>query len=287
ITSSFNTVVGPAGGGTTITINNAGTIEDAGSSTAITTGGSILLTNSGIISGGQRAIFVDTITSLINSGNITSSSSDAIRADTISSLINSGSITSRDSIGIFVNDTISNLLNSGTITSNTNAIIGATISSLINNGTITGRLTGIVAGGDITSLTNSGIITSSTNYAIRADTITSLTNGGTITGGTYAIWENGAGNTQLTLLAGSVIEGDIDLGGGINMLSVGPGLSLATTIEELDAVGSTSDSPFVTDVTGVNTLVVVVDPTSFGLTDERLADLTGGIFGVLSSRQSG
>ncbi|MEO0384369.1 MAG: autotransporter domain-containing protein, partial [Pseudomonadota bacterium] len=319
ITSSVvDTVTGPVGVGTTITVNNAGTIETISSlNTTITTGGSILLTNSGIISGGRDAIRANAIVSLINSGSMTGSDEEAIdavtitslinsgiisggqraiSADTITSLINSGSITGSGDDAIFVT-TITSLINSGSITSHDNVgVFATTISSLINSGTIVGRNAGVGAT-TITSLINSGTITSSSSSgtSIGAATITSLINSGSIRGGTNAIRESGAGDTQLTLLAGSVIDGTIDLGGGINTLNVGSGLSLGSTILTEGSLAlelGTTNVPIVilssAPVGGVVTnQVASIDPTALGLTDEGLADLTGGIFGVLSSRQSG
>lgn len=152
-----------------------------------------------------------------------------------------------------------------------------------------GASDGIIFLGTISSLANSGTITGGTD-GVRAETrIASLTNSGRITGGVHAILEEGSvgsSDTVLTLLDGSLIIGAIDLGGGTNTLILGSGSSQALTIEQLDSVSATGGNPFAARVDGVNTLVAVVDPTSVGLRDEGLADLTRGNFGVLGSRQS-
>ncbi len=94
----------------------------------------------------------------------------------------------------------------------------------------------------------------------------------------------------LTLLPGSRIIGDVRLAGGgsetVNFYNrVGTVITFDfTSGTGLPEVIDTNGRPFVTIPApgGVgNPYVVVVDPTAFGQNDERLADLTGAMFGAI------
>ena len=249
-----------AADGTTITVDNAGTITST-LKVAIDVTGSTLI--------------------LVNSGTITSNSEDAIVAATITSLINSGTIISDGEEGIDAT-TIVFLNNSGLITGFEEGVQASTIQTLINSGTIAGDGVRAIT---IQNLINSGTINSRQAEAVRAVTIASLTNSGTLIGGNgTAIRETGAADTLLTLLAGSNIQGAINLGGGVNTLNVGNGLSISNTfVGAAPVIGNTFGAPFAVN----GTQVAVLDPTSLSQHDEMLADLTSGIFNSVHARLTG
>ena len=91
-------------------------------------------------------------------------------------------------------------------------------------------------------------------------------------------------NPTLTLLPGSVIQGQINLSGaGTRTLKVGNGLSIANTFITPPNVINAYGAPFA--VSGNQ--VAVVDPTTLSTQGEQLADLTGGISSTLFSRLNG
>lgn len=275
-----------------------------------------VLNNSDSISGSDDGIEVGTLTSLINSGIIRGSTGEGIDSTTITSLTNSGSIHGGTS-GIDVN-TITTLINTGTINgSSNNGVDANTIYALINSGAIGGDDNGIEAT-NILSLTNTGAIIGRTvsgistrntinalfnngtisgiNNGIVAAEIEVLINSGTIAGGVMAISETGGiSNTDLTLNAGSVLIGLIDLGGGANTLNIGAGRSInsrfdtdngITTLPSLGTLAghlvAFSDSLGSTD----QRQVVAIDPSAFASFDDALAALTSGIGQTVQGRQA-
>lgn len=253
------------------------------------------LTNFGTIRGiSGIGIFSATgIESLTNSGTIQGGNAGINSGGTIASLINSNTIQGGNQ-GIAVT-AITTLINSGTIQGGTAGISASTITKLINSGTIASLTQDGINAAIITSLINSGTIRGST-VGVTAPTITSLTNSGTIQGGLFAILENGAANTQLTLNAGSILIGRVDLGGGVNTLNIGEGLSLNSTFDDPDGfstlpvIGTTNGLlvAILDDTSGTpdTRQVVAVDPSAFASFDDALAALTSGFGGAVQSRQS-
>lgn len=177
-----------------------------------------------------------------------------------------------------------NVLPGASVTGSTIGILLGNNAAIDNRGSIIGANgTGVFANGTLRSLTNSGSITG-TSHGIEADIITSLTNSGLISGGSpagFATRESIGGDTQLTLLAGSVLVGRVDLGGGgVNTLNVGKGLSMATTFASGAPVIGSMNVPFVVN----GNQVVTADTTSFANQSTMLADLTGGIFSTVENR---
>lgn len=112
-----NAVVGTTAGARTV--NNSGTITATGAFASADgiffedAGGSLTLTNSGLItSPNNQGVDVTTLTDLNNSGTITAS--QAVRANAIVSLTNSGTMTG--ATAIISNTDIGSLVNSGVIT---------------------------------------------------------------------------------------------------------------------------------------------------------------------------
>lgn len=135
-----------------------------------------------------------------------------------------------------------------------------------------------------TDNTNSGIINSgSVSSLIRtAGDDSRVINSGSVGSGAVGdgIFLEGL-NPNLTLLHGSIIQGDIDLSGtGIRTLNVGNGLSIANTFITGPDVINSNGAPFAQN--GVQ--VAVVDPTSLAAQDELLANLTNGISSSVLNR---
>ncbi len=221
-----------------------------------------------------------------------------ISASSISALFNYGTIgIGATSSGVFAN-TIANLTNIGTIEGGVEAVLAIELTNLINHGTIRGRRDGITVGGTLSRLVNYGTIIGDGRHGVFAVGLLSLTNAGVIIGPTSAqrsaIIEWGAANTTLTLLPGSNIQGLIDLGGGVNTLNVGNGLSIANTFvfgprlggnpsANAPVIGTTYGAPFAVN----GNQIAVVDPTLEAFQDEVLIDLTNGIFEGVSARLDG
>lgn len=256
-------------------LNGFGTNAETDVTLTVSPGASVNGTNFGIA--------IQELNSLINLGTITSGT-NGIGTGTVTSLNNAGTISGGISgLGAGV---ITNLTNTGTITSGVTGIFSTTITDLNNHGAIRGDNEAIVAFNEITSLVNSGTIMGGLNGILAGDRIASLTNSGTIIGGTNAILVNGAaaggpGENTLTLLAGSNIQGAINIVGSTNTLNVGNGLSIANTFETgAPVIGFTGNQPFA--VSGLQ--VSVVDPTALGVVDEQAIALFNGIGGAITGR---
>lgn len=264
--------------------------------TALTNSGSITAVRDGN-AGLNRGVFAWVIGRLTNTGEITSlttenSSSIGVQGVTsVSNIANFGTISAvtnggaSSATGLMSNNDLTNLSNSGTIsaealvgTSSTVGIRAQTITGVVNTGTIRASSSGDSVG-------------------VVADTrLASLSNAGTISGNSFAIRETGAGDTSLTLNAGSVLINRVDLGGGANVLNIGQGLSLNSTFEfdggaSLVELGSISGHLIaLVPVTGGGTNndveVVAIDPSAFTSAEEALAGLTAGIGQTVQARQS-
>lgn len=233
-------------------------------------GGNIeTLTNAGHISG-RAAIFLNVgaqhLGTLVNtaSGTITGMGDWAVFANTIDRIENQGAITSSGpGSAIQALAALGSLKNAGTITASGDAIRAASIQSLDNSGAIvsTGQFSGTAVGGTtIGTVTNSGLLR-----------------------GVYAIRETGIGNTTLNLNAGSIVIGKLDLGGGLDTLNVGPGLSINNTFDDgAPVIGRTAGAYVVS-----GNRVAVLDPTNLANHTEMLVDLTDGIFSTLQGRIAG
>ncbi|MEP2761648.1 MAG: autotransporter domain-containing protein [Hyphomicrobiales bacterium] len=307
-----------------------------GTGRAIFLDNNIVLTNFGAIrfenlatggGGSPKAIQIDgTLTALNNSGSITAVR-DGINGlnfglqvrGAIERLTNTGEITSlttgnSSSIGIQGVISVSNIANFGTISAVTNGSASSATGLLSNNGLANLSNSGTISAEalvgssssygihaqTITGVVNTGTIRASSSgdsVGVRADTrLASLTNAGTISGNSFAIRESGAGDTSLTLNAGSVLISRVDLGGGANVLNIGQGLSLNSTFESdggasLVELGSIAGHLIaLVPVTGGGTNndveVVAVDPFAFASADEALAALTAGIGQTVQNRQA-
>jgi hypothetical protein len=111
-----------------------------------------------------------------------------------------------------------------------------------------------------------------------------LVNAGRITGSDYSLSLEGSGNS-VTLLAGSVLEGEIHLGSADNGFMIGKGLNALLTFDDTSALPASIDTngmPYVVD--NANNRIAVVDATGFALADEMLDDLASSVLDSLSRR---
>lgn len=277
-----------------------------------------LLINEGLISGGgdtegtrgQHGVYADLeITSLLNgkSGLITGYNTGVLLGTngTLVSLTNHGTIIARNQseegvggasqgVGTWYLGTLENhgTINGGKVgvavimeaerIVNTGSIIGGNRDAIRIFGDQDGGAE--VDGGYLNSLHNTGYIAGG-NSAILARGIGEITNSGKIWGQNgIAILEEDEGETEtdtvLNLLAGSNLEGLIDLGGGDNILNVGAGLNMATTFAEEPIIGDIA-GPHVVNPTTDGSQVIVVDPTGFAAAQVWLGSITNSIFNAI------
>ncbi len=93
----------------------------------------------------------------------------------------------------------------------------------------------------------------------------------------------GADEVTLELLAGSVIQGQLNVAGTNSHINIGHGINTALTFNLFNSVTlDTAENPYATS----GGLLAVVDPTAFASFDEILADISGGFAGALENRSA-
>jgi len=296
------------------------TIVGGGFLTGVLTANDVTIVNTGSISGGNSAISSTLgAVNLINSGTITGGpGGGAINAQTDATVTNYGYILggTRGPNGVSVSTGTATVINYGMISAGNSSVqsfsgnvdvinhgtllqgvFAGTGAIVVNHGSIVSQDTGVA--GNTVNVTNTSTIVGSGFAGVFATTTATVNNSGTISGRTGILADTGnvtnsgtiigtagpaiqfAGNPDtLTLLAGSNIQGAIDLGGGVNTLNVGNGLSIANTFTgAAPVIGTTYGAPFA--VSGNQ--VAVLDPTSIAAQTNGFYDLTNGI---LSSVQN-
>ncbi|GAB5510660.1 MAG: hypothetical protein Rhims3KO_20610 [Hyphomicrobiales bacterium] len=287
--------------GDIVSLYNSGTVRSVGHGIRTFDGEIERVINAGVIQGGDHGVYSQNngIEFLTNTGTISGQTNSAVRAALLLDRLENSGLIDGATNGVSGNGGIGWLSNTGHITGSGGAAVTTStgsIGTVINSGTMFGTVDGVYAEIDIGTLTNSGSIRSDF-IGVRAfnGAIGSLTNSGTIQGTSFAIQEQGAGDTSLTLNAGSILIGRVDLGGGVNTLNIGEGLSLNSTFESdggatLVGLGTTvGQLVALVPVTGNGNndiQVVVVDPSAFASMDDALATLTSGFGGAVQSRQS-
>jgi hypothetical protein len=306
--SLFNsgTVLGQPGGGGAgfagFSINSVvntgsiqGDIDGIGSDNSIRS-----IINSGIIRGlTADGVFADTtLNSLFNSGTIIGGV-DGVYAVDIASLVNTGLLQGARDEGVYAFDTIGSLTNFGTIRGGDDGVQAEALASLVNHGVIEGVDDGVdVSEGPIDSLINYGVIAGGdsapgSKSGVVGAVIRNLVNSGTISSLGFAIEERGpGGDTNLTLNAGSILIGLIDLGGGTNILNIGAGRSLNSRFDTDDGIatlpvlGLLAGHLVAFDGTATQRQVVAVDQSAFLSFDDALHALVLGIGQTVQGRQA-
>lgn len=288
--------------GDIVSLYNSGTIRSVGHGVRTFDGEIERVINAGVIQGGDHGVYSQNngIEFLTNTGTISGQTNSAVRAALLLDRLENSGLIDGATNGVSGNGGIGWLSNTGHITGSGGAAVTTStgsIGTVINSGTMFGTVDGVYAEIDIGTLTNSGSIRSDF-IGVRAFTgaIGSLTNSGTIQGTSFAIQEQGAGDTSLTLNAGSILIGRVDLGGDTNTLNIGEGLSLNSTFESdggatLVGLGTTGGQlvalvPVAGGGTNNDVEVVAVDLSAFASFDDALAALTSGFGGAVQSRQS-
>lgn len=300
----------------TTNINNRGTITGATLYGVAVNGSLGTFSNTGVVSGAAGLDVRFDLTTLTNGGTITGTVVEGVLVGgTITSLTNDGSIIGNDDAIEALN--IGSLTNFGLINGDDDGIDvdggdpndeTSAIGSLVNHGIIRGNDDGIDAG-TITSLVNTGTIVGGTtdgigNSGVVAAVLSNLVNSGLISAGSpqdlgYAIEVRGplgAANedTNLTLNAGSILIGYVDLGGGTNTLNIGHGRSLNSTFDgdialsTLPVLGNTNGALVaVLDTPGApdERQIVAVDQSAFLSFDDALYALVSGIGQATEIRQ--
>lgn len=289
-----------------------------------------MLSNSGLIDGLENGINAGLVTSLTNSGTIFGGS-DAISALDIGTVINTGTLEGGRFEGVFAINDIGLLINSGVIFGGDDAVQASNISSLVNYGLIDGLEDGIDVDGGTSTNDPNNVIGSIVNHGtIRGDddgidvgTLTRLINTGSIIGdfdpnndgsgiaaaviteiinsglimtggdisGQHAIEERTTGDTNLSLNAGSVLIGLIDLGGGINVLNIGSGRSINSRFDSDDGIatlpvlGTLAGHLVAFDGTATRRQIVAVDQSAFLGFDDALHALVSGLGQTTQTRQ--
>lgn len=262
--------------------SNAGRISGEGTSLlTLSAAGINNFTNTGEIGGGTFGINAS------NNGNISNfynhglihGNYGIVAVQTIYGLINTGTIRANKSVGadaaIFI--TLGDLIgldNAGLIENNDSAAADKYAIQLN-----AGKIVGLVNSGTIQA-SNSG---TGGGYAIEALEIDSLTNSGKIFADldSAAIQTVMVSDTDLTLLPGSVIQGEIYVSSILSndRLFVGQGLNLATQFSNPFSMVETYGALYTAVGAGGKdpTTIAVVDTSALAGQDNALSDLTGAI----------
>lgn len=309
IVSRNNTAISLTGAGNVSGLHNLSTGLIRGYTFGMNLNGNDLtnITNAGSIIGLTEAAFRVTGISLTGLSNL---STGVIRGDTygihsdganLFNITNAGSIIGLTEDAIFVDAAnltgLSNLTTGVIHGSHYSINVIGDLTDFNNAGTViadeTSNITDTIAirANAIVNLVNSGSIIgtnagTSQGGAILGTAITSLVNSGRIFAdlGGSAIQEGGGlgGDTDLTLLPGSTIQGGIDIYtvvGDMDRLFVGNGLNLATTFE--NALPDAIETYGALSATN-GMLVAVADTSALAAQDNTLSDTTSAISGVLS-----
>ena len=243
--------------------------------------------NTGMISGEERGVFAGFLISLVNTGTISGTNVAISTEGSVESIVNTGKIWSGGD-AVYAEGPVFSFFNSGMIRGGTNtndAGIAISGGAVVNagSGLIEGR-TGIVffrSGPDDASVTNTGRIRSRSGPS-----------------GTAVDFLD-TGLDGLKVLGRSTIEGRILWDGLGDTFTAGQGRSSALTFTDRDSAAGAEPTVFAIETNGLpfavlrtpaggagtaTTKVVVIDPSPFGVSDTILADITGGISGVLTNQ---
>ena len=130
--------------------------------------------------------------------------------------------------GIFATGNGVTVDNAGSVTGGPQGIFVLGDSTITNSGEARGFFA-IYAFGNDSTITNSGEADGGSFGIFAVGDGNTITNSGNIIGGASAVLFDGGGDNTLELLAGSNIQGSLELGGSSNTLIIGRGLDTALT----------------------------------------------------------
>jgi len=288
-----NAVITNSGRITTIGANADGIFNDGGTDAVLTNSGQISTTGNnsdGIISSGARSV-------LTNSGQITTRGTNARGIANIGGanvvITSSGLISTAGGGANGISNTGADvhIINSGTIRTVQPGFVIASAHGIFNSGataviTNSGLITtggsgahGIFNSGGATAvITNSGLISTAGNGAhgiSNTGADVHIINSGTIrVAAANAFVLNLTGiDPTLSLLRGSNLDGNVNVGATALNLNVETGLNLALTLNSGSFGSLGIDAPFVL----VGSTITVIDPTGLAMQADVVADLSDTI----------
>jgi len=275
ISNATNYAIADGGTISTLTNTSTGTIRATNTDAINVSRFITVLSNSGLISGGNNAIYTSSsgsIGTLNNSGTIIGTGSSAAglwNGGTIGTLTNSGTITStgQNAAVLYSSGSIGTLTNNGAIITTAASSVaitnsgGASIGTLTNNGTISSSQSMAIQNvGTISTLTNTGTISGHVN-AIKSSngTLSTITNSGLISGGILdanksLALNGGSGSTYGTFSGGtinlntgtlSLLSGNIWLQDNVvaaRIVNSGAALKLSTAVTDSGSYSQTGGS---------------------------------------------
>jgi outer membrane autotransporter protein len=285
-------VVGIAVLSSTLDLLNAGSIE-AVDSAVFAVLSDLMLLNSGEITGLTAIETIGGTADIMNSGEIIGTDYGIrLNATTASTLVNSGTIEGEE--GIHQHGSELTVINTGTIYGSSTgfSVHNSSTLDLTNSGTIEGGDYGLFVYDDVAADTttarirNTGTI-SGGEAGVRVQSGTGhvdLVNAGTISGTTSLSIE--ASENTVTLLPGSILEGQIYLSDADNEFIIGKGLNVLLAFSssgEMPANIDSSGMPYVVDPASHR--IAVLDTTAVVMADEALDDLAVPVLDAVSRRR--
>lgn len=200
--------------GSTITVQNDGTITSTADTAIDNSGSTLNLTNNGSISGAVDGVNSQSAGTISNTANIVGDIRGLYIIGDTTQFTNSGSVTGVNLFGLLGDGSLGTLTNTGLMTGAQAGIAYFSIGAATNTGTISGTIDGLVAN-SFTSLSNTGLITGSNGSGLFVtNDLGSVNNTGTVSGGTDGILTGGKIDmlTNTGLITGTLGSG-IDTGG--------------------------------------------------------------------------
>jgi uncharacterized protein with beta-barrel porin domain len=256
---------------------NSGSIGQYAMATANV--GSAALTNSGSIGGYAEAFATTGNATFTNSGSIGQYAFAVSNAVGNATLFNSGTV------GQFVESfaTIGNatLTNSGSVGQYLLAIAINGNATIVNSGTVNQYVSAEAGAGGNTTVINSGTISQGVRFLSVGGGSSRLVNSGVIDDGPNPAIQFATSPDTITLLPGSFIVGNIQLGGISDTININAG-NQNLTFNTLAGASISGSVPYVV----LGNRIVSIGTTGFATTDRTLMAFTGAVSGIIGGRSS-
>ncbi|MDX8348354.1 autotransporter domain-containing protein [Cognatiyoonia sp. IB215446] len=278
--------------GDNLTLTNDGEIIAAGDDGFDIDGIGAEITNNGLITAGNDGIFSNGLdANIVNTGTIDAADEGIDSEGDNARIVNTGSITTDEGDAIETEGTGIVIENSGTliVANDADGIdVGGSDTVVTNSGTIEAADSGIETQDDAANvlITNTGrivIADGSDGAAIEMNGDNGqLINTGLLSSDDVAI-EGGSGTQSVTLGAGSQIIGEIDLGGGDDVLAIEEGSASAVlAISGVETLNLADDLVAFETVSGV----VTIDTTGVSVLNEAVGTLAQDVQTQIAGRFS-